>query len=78
MFILEILTTIIVVAIVGVITHRICTYVRWYCLLRDYEKLSNRLDNDIKLLRDKEFCKAVLREAESDRMVKEYYRKYPG
>jgi hypothetical protein len=45
--------------------------------LKDYKKLADRLDGDIALLRDGRIEEAVLREAESERMIKAFKRKYP-
>jgi hypothetical protein len=39
--------------------------------------LSDRLDDDIRLLRDGKFEEAILREAKSDKMIWDFKRKYP-
>jgi hypothetical protein len=57
--------------------YRIFIYIKWYFLLSDYQKLSDRLDDDIKLLREGKLEEAVLREAKSDKMIYEFKRKYP-
>jgi len=56
---------------------RIYTFIKWFLLLKDYQKLSNRLDDDIRLLREGKFEQAILREAKSDKMIWEFKRKYP-
>jgi len=56
---------------------RIRCFIRWFLLLRDYQKLSDRLDDDIRLLRDGKFEEAILREAKSDKMIWDFKRKYP-
>jgi hypothetical protein len=67
----------IVIPIVIYTGCRIYTFIKWFLFLRDYQKLSDRLDDDIRLLRDGKFEEAILREAKSDKMVWEFKRKYP-
>ena len=77
MLIVITLCTIIVIIPVAIYTiYRIHTFIKWFLLLKDYQKLSDRLDDDIKLLRDGKFEEAILREAKSDKMVWEFKRKY--
>jgi hypothetical protein len=65
------------ILIVFCLGYRIYTFIKWFTLLKDYQKISDRLDDDIKLLRDGKFEEAILREAKSDKMIWEFKRKYP-
>jgi hypothetical protein len=67
-----------IVLVVGLYTLcRVFTFLKWFLFLEDYQKLANRLDEDIVLLREGKFEEAVLREAKSDKMITEFKRKYP-
>lgn len=70
-----------IIAIVLVISFytacRIYTFFKWFIFLKDYKELADRLDEDISLLRESKFAEAILREAESERMIAAFKRKYP-
>jgi hypothetical protein len=73
-------TSIIVLIVLVVGLYMLCrvfTFFKWFIFLKDYQKLANRLDEDIALLREGKFEEAVLREAKSDKMITEFKRKYP-
>ena len=56
--------------------YRIYYFIKWYNLINDFEKLAKRLDDDIILLREGKTHEAILRESESNQMVKHFQRKY--
>jgi cell division protein YceG involved in septum cleavage len=78
---ISLLTTsviVLIVLVVGLYTLcRVFTFFKWFFFLKDYQKLANRLDEDIILLREGKLEQAVLREAKSDKMIAEFKRKYP-
>lgn len=78
---ITLLTTSVIVLIVLVVgLYTLCRsyiFLKWFFFLKDYQKLANRLDEDIILLREGKLEEAILREAKSDKMIAEFKRKYP-
>jgi hypothetical protein len=77
LILLTLCITFVTVLIVLWLSYRAYTFIKWFILLKDYQKISDRLDDDIKLLRDGKLEEAILREAKSDKMIWEFKRKYP-
>jgi len=75
-YILIIIGSLSLLALIAYSLYRIYYFIKWYILINDFEKLAKRLDEDIILLREGKTYEAILRESESNQMVKRFQRKY--
>lgn len=55
---------------------RIWVFYQWFVFLKHYQELSDRLDEDIKLLRDGRCDEVVVREEATSELVYNFYKKY--
>ena len=55
---------------------RIWVFYQWFVFLKHYQELSDRLDEDIKLLRDGKQNEVLLREEITNKLVRNFYKKY--